>query len=83
MAEYVFRVTKAINEFNAPAGSFIVYRPGNPVAEFQVVQSAAYGGADALLKHSAHLHLVSQDPPVQAESPFLRALQQLQTRKQA
>lgn len=83
MPTYVFRVTKAINEFDAPAGSLVVYRPGDPVAEIQVVRSVRQGMVEYLLKHSSHLQLAHQEPPCQADSPFLTAFREHQKRKQA
>jgi hypothetical protein len=79
--KYVFLVTRAINEFNAPAGSYLVYRPGHPTAELQIVRSVPQGRTEYLLKHSSHLELLHQVPAVQEDSAFLTALRDQQTRQ--
>lgn len=82
MSTFVFHVTKAINEFDAPVGSYVVYRPGHATAEVQIVRTVKWNERVAdLLKRSDRLQLVHQDPPVQVESPFHIALRDHQTRQ--
>lgn len=83
MSVYVFRVVKPINGFDAPVGSYVIYRPGHPTAELQLVRTIPPGRVDELLKRPERLQLVDQDPPVQQESPFQRALRDLQSRESA
>lgn len=73
MASYVFRVTRPINELDAPTGSYVVYRPGHPLAEVQVVRNMPGNYADFLLNYRDRLQLVVQDPPVQMGEPLAHA----------
>lgn len=80
--EFVFQVTRPINELDAPTGSFIVFRPEDPECKVYVVRPQP-GYEAYLLRDFNRLKLSSQRPPVTQASAFEHLLRVLQVRESA